>query len=165
MPRNPEPTRRRILDAAYELFYRMGFGRVGVDEVAARAGVTKRTLYYHFKSKDELLSAVLEFHHQLALARVQKYADRYSGSCGRNTHSAVQGTRHDGRQSPGGPEPDSPGSPWNLQICRATRLEPSRIATRVRSKRGGQVFSKRRACRSQRNGRARWRSSLRGPRR
>jgi AcrR family transcriptional regulator len=80
MPRNPEPTRRRILDAAYELFYRMGFGRVGVDEVAAHAGVTKRTLYYHFKSKDELLSAVLEFHHHLALARVQKYADRYSGS-------------------------------------------------------------------------------------
>ena len=80
MPRNAEPTRRRILDAAYELFYRKGFGRVGVDEVAAVAGVTKRTLYYHFKSKDELLSAVLEFHHQLALARIQKHADRYGGS-------------------------------------------------------------------------------------
>src|SRR6266536_5784865 len=80
MPRNAEPTRRRILDAAYELFYRKGFGRVGVDEVAAFAGVTKRTLYYHFKSKDELLAAVLELHHELALARVRKYADRYSGS-------------------------------------------------------------------------------------
>jgi AcrR family transcriptional regulator len=80
MPRNAQPTRRRILDAAYEMFYRKGFARVGVDEVAAFADVTKRTLYYHFRSKDELLSAVLELHHELALARVQKYADRYSGS-------------------------------------------------------------------------------------
>jgi AcrR family transcriptional regulator len=79
MPRNPEPTRRRILDAAYELFYRMGFGRVGVDEVAAFARVTKRTLYYHFRSKDELLAAMLERHHELALARVIKHADRYRG--------------------------------------------------------------------------------------
>ena len=79
MPRDPEPTRRRILDAAYELFYRMGFSRVGVDEVAAFARVTKRTLYYHFTSKDELLAAVLALHHELALARVRKHADRYSG--------------------------------------------------------------------------------------
>jgi AcrR family transcriptional regulator len=80
MPRNAEPTRRRIIDAAYELFYRMGFGRVGVDQVAALARVTKRTLYYHFESKDQLLAAVLEFHHQLALERVQKHAHRYAGS-------------------------------------------------------------------------------------
>jgi AcrR family transcriptional regulator len=79
MPRNAELTRRRILDAAYELFYRMGFSRVGVDEVAAFARVTKRTLYYHFRSKDELLAAVLELHHELALARVRKHADRYTG--------------------------------------------------------------------------------------
>ena len=58
MPRHAERTRRRILDAAYELFYRKGFARVGVDEMAAFAGLTKRTLYYHFKSKDELLAAV-----------------------------------------------------------------------------------------------------------
>src|SRR5262245_35724551 len=80
MPRNAEATRRRIIDAAYELFYRMGFARVGVDEVAALARVTKRTLYYHFESKDDLLAAVLEFHHHLALERVRKHADRYRGS-------------------------------------------------------------------------------------
>src|SRR5437763_8280405 len=72
-------TRRRILDAAYEQFYRKGFARVSVDEVAASAGVTKRTLYYHFKSKDELLASVLELHHEMALARVRKHEDRYAG--------------------------------------------------------------------------------------
>jgi AcrR family transcriptional regulator len=41
--------------------------------------VTKRTLYYHFRSKDELLAAVLELHHDLALARIHKHADRYTG--------------------------------------------------------------------------------------
>jgi len=79
MARAAKGTRRRILDAAYELFYRKGFGRVGVDEIAASAGVTKRTLYYHFKSKDELLAFMLEFHSELALARIRKYEDRYSG--------------------------------------------------------------------------------------
>jgi AcrR family transcriptional regulator len=79
MPRLAERTRRRILDCAYELFYRKGFHRVGVDEIAALAGVTKRTLYYHFESKDELLTAVLDLHHELALARIRKHQDRYSG--------------------------------------------------------------------------------------
>jgi AcrR family transcriptional regulator len=79
MPRSAAATRRRILDCAYELFYRKGFGRVGVDEVAAAAGVTKRTLYYHFKSKDDLLAAVLDLHHELALARIRKHHERYSG--------------------------------------------------------------------------------------
>jgi AcrR family transcriptional regulator len=79
MPRAAEKIRRHILDCAYELFYRKGFGRVGVDEIAIAADVTKRTLYYHLESKDELLAAVLELHHELALARVRKYHHRYSG--------------------------------------------------------------------------------------
>ena len=72
MPRPAGPTRRRILDAAYELFYRKGYSRVGVDEIAAFAGLTKRTLYYHFESKDQLLGSVLALHSELALARVLK---------------------------------------------------------------------------------------------
>ena len=79
MPRPAGQTRRRILDAAYELFYRKGFSRVGVDEIAAFAGVTKRSLYYHFRSKDELLASVFDLHHELALARIRKYEHRYRG--------------------------------------------------------------------------------------
>ena len=80
MPRPAQQTQRRILDAAYELFYQKGYYRVGVDEIAAFAGITKRTLYYHFVSKDELLQAVLALHSELALARIRKYEDRYSGN-------------------------------------------------------------------------------------
>ena len=79
MPRSAAKTKRRILDAAYDLFYRKGFNRVGVDEIAAASGVTKRSLYYHFQSKDELLASVLELQHELGLARIRKYEDRYKG--------------------------------------------------------------------------------------
>ena len=80
MPRSSGRTRRQLLASAYELFYRKGFSRVGVDEIAALACVTKRTLYYHFRSKDELLAAVLDLHHELALARIRKYENRYRGN-------------------------------------------------------------------------------------
>ncbi len=59
MPKDANPTRARILDAASKLFYREGIS-VSIDSVAAKAGLTKRTLYYHFKSKDDLIAAYLE---------------------------------------------------------------------------------------------------------
>src|SRR5262245_19486879 len=80
MPRSSEPTRQRILDAAYKLFRSKGYSRVSMDEIAAATTVTKRTLYYHFKSKDSLLAAVLESQHRLALAAFQTFGDRLSGS-------------------------------------------------------------------------------------
>jgi AcrR family transcriptional regulator len=53
------PTADKILDAATPLFYRRGLGAVTLDEIAAAANVTKRTLYYHFPTKDELVVAYL----------------------------------------------------------------------------------------------------------
>ena len=52
-------TRSRIVGAAEALFYEQGLRSVSVDAIAARAGVTKRTLYYHFDSKDSLVAAYL----------------------------------------------------------------------------------------------------------
>ena len=80
MPRSSEATRTRILDAAYALFRRRGYTRVSMDEIAAATAVTKRTLYYHFRSKDDLLSAVLEAQHQLAVAAFKTFGDHLSGT-------------------------------------------------------------------------------------
>jgi len=80
MPRAADVTRRRILDAAYVQFYRKGFARVSVDEIAAAAKITKRTLYYHFESKDELLAAVLDAQHGLALATFRGWTDKLTGN-------------------------------------------------------------------------------------
>jgi AcrR family transcriptional regulator len=57
--RNPS-SRERLLEAAGRLFYHDGFRAVGVDTVAAEAGVGKMTLYRHFPSKDDLIVAYLE---------------------------------------------------------------------------------------------------------
>lgn len=48
-----------IAEIAADLFYRDGIHAVGVDRVADTAGLTKRTLYRHFRSKDELIAAAL----------------------------------------------------------------------------------------------------------
>lgn len=50
----------RILAAAAELFYANGLRGVGVDEVIAASGVSKSTLYAHFRSKDDLVAAYLQ---------------------------------------------------------------------------------------------------------
>ena len=79
MRRNSAETRLRIIDAAYTLFYQVGFLRTGVDAIADAAGITKRTLYQHFSSKDELIEVVLEHQHQMALERIRRWADRVTG--------------------------------------------------------------------------------------
>ena len=55
----PSP-RQRLLDAAADLFYRQGIGAVGVDLVSKAAGVSKRTLYQQFGSKDRLIAESLD---------------------------------------------------------------------------------------------------------
>src|SRR6185295_15258529 len=80
MARNSQQTRQRILDAAYKLFRRKGYLRVSMDAIAAATTVTKRTLYYHFRSKDELLASMLETQHRLALAAFKTFGDKLSGS-------------------------------------------------------------------------------------
>jgi AcrR family transcriptional regulator len=72
MARGPE-TKLRILDAAYALFWRQGFVRVSMDEIAQRAKLTKRTLYQHFRSKDELMASALARSSELALARLEAF--------------------------------------------------------------------------------------------
>jgi len=59
MAKSEIPTRERIVSAASALFYADGIRGVSVDAVAAKAGITKRTLYYHFESKDDLVAAYL----------------------------------------------------------------------------------------------------------
>jgi AcrR family transcriptional regulator len=73
MPRTATPTRERIVSAAIKLFYSEGIRSVSVDAVAAKAGVTKRTLYYHFNSKDELVAAYLEARDQPNLALFKRW--------------------------------------------------------------------------------------------
>jgi len=58
--RDPERTRRRLLQAAFREVYRSGFQGAGLDTILAATGVTKGALYYHFGSKEALGHAIVE---------------------------------------------------------------------------------------------------------
>ena len=65
---------------AAKLFHSEGIRAVSVDEIAAKAGLTKRTIYYHFRSKDDLIAACLETRDQPNLALFKKwFADTEGG--------------------------------------------------------------------------------------
>lgn len=56
----PEERRRQLVDCAQELFFSKGFEETSMTEILEAAGISKGGFYHHFKSKDELLFAVLE---------------------------------------------------------------------------------------------------------
>jgi AcrR family transcriptional regulator len=56
---NGDDTRARVLGVAVELIGYQGFAATSTREVCERMGFTKAALYYHFKTKDELLSALV----------------------------------------------------------------------------------------------------------
>ncbi|CCD83886.1 putative transcriptional regulator, TetR family [Bradyrhizobium sp. ORS 285] len=80
MARSSDPTRARILAAANKLFYADGIRAVGVDAVAEKAGITKKTLYYHFRSKDDLVAAYLAARDQPNLALFKRWFDEAEGA-------------------------------------------------------------------------------------
>ncbi|TRC78474.1 TetR/AcrR family transcriptional regulator [Mesorhizobium sp. WSM4310] len=87
MPEAASPTRKRIVDAATKLFYAEGIGRVSVDAVAEKAGLTKRTLYYHFKSKDDLIAAYLDARDQPNLRQMAGWFDAAEGGADRKAEA------------------------------------------------------------------------------
>jgi AcrR family transcriptional regulator len=60
MPTKSERTQQRIIDAANQLFYRKGYNRTSFTDVVDEAGVPRGNIYYYFKTKDEMLKAVIE---------------------------------------------------------------------------------------------------------
>ncbi len=75
-----QPTRERILQAAGKLFHRDGIRAISVDAIAEKAGVTKRTFYYHFRSKDDLIAAHLQARDEPNLALFKRWFDEAEGN-------------------------------------------------------------------------------------
>ena len=70
--------RERILLTAHDLFYRDGVRATGIDKVIAEAKVTKVTFYRHFPSKNDLITAYLEYRHDLWMRWFEDAISRYS---------------------------------------------------------------------------------------
>ena len=69
--------RQRILETADRLFYQDGVRAVGIDRIIAEAGVAKMSLYKHFRSKDDLILAVLEHREQNVLEFFRSAMERH----------------------------------------------------------------------------------------
>lgn len=74
------PAAERILRSASEMFYREGIRAVGVDSIAAEAGVTKKTLYDKFGSKDRLVAEYLRDRDERWRAWLTEGVERSGGS-------------------------------------------------------------------------------------
>jgi AcrR family transcriptional regulator len=79
VPPAPRTGRERLVAAAVELFYRHGFGAVGVDAVIAAAGVTKTTFYKHFEGKDDLMVAAVRRRDEWESAAWQRAIRKLAG--------------------------------------------------------------------------------------
>lgn len=91
-------THKRLLDAATELFYQDGIAATAVDKVVSFSGISKPTLYVHFRSKDHLIAAVLERRHEERVSSLNNWVDEHAGSA-REKLLAVfdwQDARHNG---------------------------------------------------------------------
>jgi AcrR family transcriptional regulator len=74
MARRGNELREHVLQAAKQVFLEVGFERASMDEVARRANTSKRSLYAHFESKENLFLAVLGLVRGLFLARLKEPA-------------------------------------------------------------------------------------------
>ncbi|MEB3734489.1 TetR family transcriptional regulator [Halopseudomonas pachastrellae] len=69
-------TPQHIVASALGLFYRNGFHASGVDLLSREAGVTKKTLYRHYPSKDVLIEAALALRHTQFMARLRAFVEQ-----------------------------------------------------------------------------------------
>lgn len=69
-----------ILDAAMTVFAEKGYAAARMDDIAARAGVTKGTIYLYFQSKEEVFKSLARVHVGETLARITQAAAQYEGT-------------------------------------------------------------------------------------
>lgn len=66
--------RKEILDVAEELFVTKGYDKTSTNDILDRIGIARGTLYYHFKSKEDILNAMIERINSSLIARAQTIA-------------------------------------------------------------------------------------------
>jgi len=73
MNKQPTSTRERIVETADRLFYEHGYGHTSFADIAAAVELSRGNFYYHFKTKDEILEAVIELRRQKTQAMLDAW--------------------------------------------------------------------------------------------
>ncbi|MEO1257143.1 MAG: TetR/AcrR family transcriptional regulator [Bacteroidota bacterium] len=66
-------TKQHIIETASTLFYKNGYNLTGINQIIAEAGIAKATLYAHFKSKEEICLAYLNYKNSTFLNDIENY--------------------------------------------------------------------------------------------
>ena len=131
-----EQTRQRIVDAAYQCFWRSGFTRTSIDDIAERAKLTKKTIYSYYQSKDDLLAAVLVHHNDLAHRRLSHFGEQMPTDPDGMIESSLISSQDGLPRHRAGRDRVSPSSSSSLRIFLGTRPAALRAVTRRRQKSG-----------------------------
>lgn len=70
--KSAQERRNEILDVASELFVQKGFEGASTNDILEKVGIARGTLYYHFKSKEEILDAIVERINQQVVERLEE---------------------------------------------------------------------------------------------
>src|SRR5258707_2953885 len=106
----PRRKRDQLIESAWTLFYRDGYHATGIDRILAESQVAKMTLYHHFRSKEELILAVLEQHSRQTLDSLRQLLDAENRSPEKRLEA---------------------GSYWFIAWIRSTRFHGYRFVTAV----------------------------------
>jgi AcrR family transcriptional regulator len=125
-----DDTREKLFEAAARVFEEQGIGSASIEAVAAAAGFTRGAFYSNFKSKDELIIALLEDHVEQSIARIRDLLDRHT-----NLADFIEALKTMGRsqQDPLGRSPLL-HMEMILFVARAEKRRPE-LAKRLRARR------------------------------
>ena len=132
-----EVTRRKIIDAAVELFNDVGYTNTGIGDVIERAGMTKGALYHHFDSKEALAVAVITEGSEILLKTFQGIS--------RSAAPALESMMHGSWSLWNSPTPTS-WRAWGRYFCGFSRnsARPAPSTTASGSRRWGRRHGERR---------------------
>ena len=97
-----EVTRRKIIDAAIDVFGEVGYAAAGWGTIIERTGMTKGALYHHFDSKDSLASAIIEEGSETLVAAFRNVCGSSFAGPGKHDPRYVRG-RHRAQLGQNGP--------------------------------------------------------------
>lgn len=65
--------KQNIIETASHLFYKNGYNLTGINEIISKSGIAKATLYNHFKSKEDICVAYIQFMNSTFLTDIEKF--------------------------------------------------------------------------------------------
>lgn len=75
-PSSKTQKRDEMIKSAFDIFYKNGFHATGVDAIIDGTGISKRTLYKHFLSKEGLIIATLNYYHETRYKEIAHYLEK-----------------------------------------------------------------------------------------